>query len=423
MPASLAPAAETARIAIFSPASAKRPWRPELVPRDNGSVRAFLLLLSFLFATVARADPGCSDLAALEAAAYRGRLSDTEKVCLEAELATADPVARVDISFVLILHAYMTAEQETYVALMRRHLAQIHTTDPEVAYLYSTWLMKNQPTNHDEILQWAAVAMEGRTRWLDDRVGYVTIVRSIYDMLIQASMQRAIAYEQAYNADPNDATLQRLDRARRLARYYLVIATPCLHYGDCGPKFEVEIEGQTSCEDLEALHAKALVKRLHGDEVSCLKARWYRSQKPKFLDVLMTNADRDSEGTEWESLLAWHWNATAADDPVLAARHAQFLYRGGQNQLEVEIARWSELALSDRAALEKRLGRAGLGEMLQLRAESTRKLVEQAESAALMMPSEAATARVEHTRATASAAAADLKSFCTTYPKDCPQPP
>ena len=38
---------------------------------------------------------------------------------------------------------------------------------------------------------------------------------------------------------------------------------------------------------------------------------------------MMTQANTDPEGKSWEELMAWHWNLTGVDDPLLAYRYAE----------------------------------------------------------------------------------------------------
>jgi hypothetical protein len=288
-----------------------------------------LLVTLGLLALPALASADCGSIEVLEAHASAGKLTAEESSCVELALATADPIDRVDLSFVLILQALMSGDDAAYVAHLERHLASVHTTDPEVAYLYATWLQKHRPERTADVLHWADVAFAGRGRWVKDLRNYTTIVRSVWDLRIEASMRAAMTAEQAYAASPTPAKQEAMERARRAARYYMIAATPCLHYGDCGPRYEVEVEGQTSCEDLDAVERALSAGPLHPDTLSCLKARWYRNPRQRLLDLLAASADRAPDSTEWEALLAWHFNATGEEDAALAQRYQAFLEEAG----------------------------------------------------------------------------------------------
>jgi hypothetical protein len=349
----------------------------------------------------------CSDVELMKSHAFRGKLAPDEQACIEAALPTLDPAVRVDLSFALILQAYMTHDV-AYPDLMRRHLTEVHTTDPEVAYLYANWLKQNQPDNAGEILRWSRIAMAGRMRWADDPPGYVAIVRSLYDMLVESSLERAVQLEAVSDATPNPDNSLATDKAKREARYWLVVAAPCLHNGDCGPRFEVEVEGQTSCEDLDGYAVLARQGTLTEEPTRCLEARYERNPKDKVVGILMDAADHDPEGGAWEQLLAWHWDQTGADDPLLAARYASYLAAKGP-QAAADVWKWTQIALGDRPALTTAGGRPLVGHVLTIRATAAKQLAEAARG----------TDGADEAKERARAAAEDRDAWCQSA-RDCP---
>lgn len=312
--------------------------------------------------------------------AYRGRLGDETRTCLTAYIEVADPTARVQSSFVLIVDAYVSGDKERYGALMQTHLTKYHTTDAEVAYLYATHLWREGQSS-DTVLNWARVAMEGRRRWLKNRANYDRMVKALYDMMVQVSMERAIQVEAAYRAAPSQDNLDKMEAYRRQARYYLIVAAPCLHYGDCGPYFEVEVEGWAPCDDLVALEAAAKRGGVTAEHLACLRGKYRRPQSPqkRILGILMDQADTDGEGAIWEELMAWHWNLTGVDDPLLAYRYAEFLVDKGAEKSE-EALKWAEVALAGQEGFTGRTGRQALFRLHQLRIETAERILADAKT-------------------------------------------
>jgi len=305
----------------------------------------------------------CTDLDALELSAARRRLDPEMEACLEGLMGSGEVTVRARASFVLILSAYSGQDLEVYGERMRRHLSALHTTDAEVAYLFARYLWKKSaqtaaPPYTAEILRWSRVAMDGRTRWLHNRRNYDEMVRNLYDMLVQSSLQQAMVERRAFDAAPTDAQRLVADRAKRRARHYLIVAAPCLHKGECGPTFEVYVEGLRECDDLGPLENYARAGRLDDGHRACLRARFRRPASPKrrILDLLIEDADQQSDPGRFEFLLAWHWNLTDSDDPEMAYRFARWLSQHqGDGAL---LAQWSEAGLE--------ASRANVSEMTEL---------------------------------------------------------
>lgn len=345
------------------------------------AIAILLLAACLLCPRAARGESSpCGEPRDLEMDAYRGRLDDTTKACLETSIDSAAPLTRAAHSFVLIVDAYVSRDLTRYGQLMERHLAQYHTTDAEVAYLYANWLWRDRgPT--DAVLQWAKVALDGRRRWLANRANYDRMVRALYDMLVQVSMERALAVEQEVGPNPSPEAQARLEAYRRHAKYWLVIAAPCLHDGECGPYFEVEVEGWAPCDDLVAMDVLAKRGQLSDAHWTCLKSSFRKTAAPKrrILDVMATQADAVPEGAAWDDLLAWHWNVAGVEDPELAYRYAAYLSRQGGGSVEAtEILKWSAVALDAKQLFTGRTGKAAMVQLHDLRRETARRMLDRA---------------------------------------------
>ncbi len=371
-----------------------------------------LILIFFAWASPARA-LDCGEPSDMEMNAYRGKISDTDRKCLEKAIASDDPVARSEASFVLIVDAYVRGNGTEYGTLMKRHLTELHTTDAEVAYLYATWLWREGQSS-DEVLHWARVAMDSRRRWLHNRANYDRMVKALYDMMVQVSMERAIQVEQEYAGSPTATNRQRADAYKRQARYYLIVAAPCLHYGDCGPYFEVEVEGWAPCDDLVEMETMAKRGTVTNDHMSCLKSKYRKPQAPKkrILSIMMGQCNTDSEGKAWEELMAWHWNLTGVDDPLLAYNYAEFLVEHGAEDTE-EAMKWAQVALSREDGFTGRTGRQALQRLHDLRVATAQRMVEDAQAAMATEASPYNAKQVEVAQATLAKAERDKARYCT----------
>ena len=124
------------------------------------------LLLALLGWAVA-ADPAdlsaCRDLGALQEPAILRALTPAQIACLEARLRDeADPKARVASSLFLIYNAEGTAGWAT---LLRRHLEEIDTSDPDLCYLWALHLTRGGIENARDVIRWAEAALQNRSRW------------------------------------------------------------------------------------------------------------------------------------------------------------------------------------------------------------------------------------------------------------------
>jgi len=376
--------------------------------------RTLWLCILALFAYGSPALAGqCGDDGGLKLDAYRGKLTDGARGCLEDTVQTTEDTSlRAEYSFVLIVDAYTRDDQDTYGQLMRRHLSEFHTTDAEVAYLYANYLWKLQISG-DEAIHWARVALENRRRWLKNHNNYNSMVKKLYDMLVEVSMTRAAEVEKEYAADPTPANQERVDAYRRQARYWLIIAAPCLYYGDCGPYYDVEVEGWAPCDDLVALEAEAKRGRINGDLRACLRAKYRKPQSPKsrILGILMNQADTDAEGKLWEELMAWHWNITGSDDALLAFRYAEYLVVQGSDEAE-DAMRWAKVALQQKDTLRGRSGRQAINKLHTLRIETAERMVLDAEERQRMDPSALNQQAIAEARAQLAEAQEDRRAYC-----------
>jgi len=376
--------------------------------------RTFTLCIAALFIAASPARAGqCGDDGGLKLDAYRGKLTAGARTCLEKTvLDTEDLSLRAEYSFVLIVDAYSRDDQDTYGQLMQRHLSTFHTTDAEVAYLYANYLWKLQISG-DDAMHWARVALENRRRWLKNRTNYNNMVKKLYDMLVEISMVRAVDVEKEYAANPTVEGSERVDAYRRQARYWLIIAAPCLYYGDCGPYFDVEIEGWAPCDDLVALEADAKRGRVNADLQSCLRSKYRRPQsaKSRILAILMQQADTDDEGKQWEELMAWHWNITGSDDALLAYRYAEYLVVRGADEAE-DAMRWAKVALQQKDTLRGRSGRAAIVKLHVLRVETAKRMLLDAEATAERDPSALHRDAVTSAQSLLDEAQRDYRAYC-----------
>lgn len=361
----------------------------------------------------------CGEASDLEMDAYRGKIGADIRACLEKAVEGGDPVARSEASFILIVDSYVRGNGTEYGNLMKRHLTKIHTTDAEVAYLYATWLWR-EGQNTDEVLHWARVAMDSRRRWLHNRANYDRMVKALYDMMVQVSMERAIAVEQEYAAAPTATNKQKAEAYKRQARYYLIIAAPCLHYGDCGPYYQVEVEGWAPCDDLVQMETLAKRGQVTDDHMACLKGKYRKPQAPKkrILTILMDQANTDSEGKAWEELMAWHWNLTGVDDPLLAYNYAQWLVEHGAEDTE-EAMKWAQVALAREDGFTGRTGRQALERLHTLRVATAQRLVSDAEATLEQDPSAFNQQALVDAKATLKKALKDRDDYCKEH--DCPK--
>jgi hypothetical protein len=335
-----------------------------------------ILMLMFWLASPAHA-AGCDEPLQLEAVSYIGGLSARQEACLQDVLTTTDPETRAQVSFMLIIHAYMKGEEDVYEERMRTHLTQFHTRDAEVAYLYATWL-KDEMRHGEELIKWAKVALEGRFRWLHNRNNYIRMVQSLYDMLNEACLVAAAKAQVRMEQSPSETNRTVFETKKQRARYYLIVSGPCLYKGDCFPKYDVEIEGAATCADLYDLAARAEHGKVTPDELACLRAKYRRptTNKRRVLEVMSSNAKTDESGRQFEALLEWHHRMTGETEPNLAADYAGYLINQGPIAAKDAIT-WADVALTANETL--RGGTEQRGELYALRVAAARALVHWAE--------------------------------------------
>jgi hypothetical protein len=385
-----------------------------LCPAYNGVVHLLFLILWWLLPVATSATP-CGDFGDLKMDGPGNPLSAQTVACLEDTIKDGDPIARSQASFVLIVHAHSQGDQ-TRGALMKRHLTELHTTDAEVAYLYARYLWSDGHAS-DEVLHWARVAMDSRRRWLHNRVNYDRMVKSLYDLMVQVSMERAIQIEQAYAADPSKANRERADAYKRQARYYLIVAAPCLHYGDCGPYFDVEVEGWAPCDDLVEMETLAKQGEASPEHMSCLKSKYRKSQAPKkrILTIMLTQANFDTDGKHWDELLAWHWNLTGLDTALLAYHYAEWLVNQ-ESQDSEEALKWAQIALNQDGGLTGRSGRQALTRLHELRVATAMRLQEDAKIQYAEIKDAHHKLLLAGANATVQKVLADQKVYCAENP-------
>jgi hypothetical protein len=321
----------------------------------------------------------CGALDTLEQAALKGNMATPTRDCIDENMWLVDPGTRVRMSFVLIVDAYAKREIKRYVEMVERHLGSIHTTDADVAYLYALHLSEAGPAMGEEVVRWANVALANRNQWLENHRTYRVMVRSLYNIRNESSMERAILAKKWYRAEATPESQRRLEQYQKRARYYLAVSGPCLVQGDCGPHFVVEVDEQTAeCEELDHLERKAKANTITDEEVDCLKWRYPKtgSRKARILSILAAWADKADEAPTWEALMSWHRNETGYDSAWLAYRYADHLGKKGE-LYALEVIRWSTIAFEHRDQLEGQKYEQEMYGLLKLRVQAAEDLVRQ----------------------------------------------
>ncbi len=333
-------------------------------------MRGCVLLWLAALPLVASANP-CGDAEDLKGQALRQELSDENRTCLEASVRGGAGLAiRSANSFVLIVDAYARRDLEEHAQLMRRHLTGVHTGDAEVAFMYADHLNRHAGAS-DEVLRWARVAMDGHRRWLHNRANHDKMMKHLWELRVEVSMLRAVEVAAEYQADPSPANKTRIDAYRRQARVILVEAAPCLHYGECGPYYEVEVEGYADCDNLDAMSLRADHGQLTSAEQGCLRSKYRRRGAPKsrILAMLADQADAEagSKGEDsWNELLDWQGEVAGLEDPLLASRYADFLLDHDWARTQ-EALEWADGALDKEGVLTGRAGREAIARLHRLR--------------------------------------------------------
>lgn len=317
----------------------------------------------------------CGDFEDLESTAFKSKLTEEQRTCLEDFVNKAEPHAATRASFVLITNAFMGGEQDVYAALLRRHITLVNTTDADVAYMYAI-LLEQEKASPFERLRWIRVAIENRVQWAKQARVYRERMKRLYQMRIEAGLETLIIAEKRNNENPTTLNSERVATYRERAQYWTQVAAPCLVYDDCGPYWDVEVIEDNVCEDLETFDGPAKVGKLTEQEVSCLKGRWIRLplNRARVMGLLVANADGSEDPTVWDHLLTWYHNETGQHDAKLALTHARYLSKRGEVYAS-EVIRWSQVVVDQGPELTGRRHKGMLGESLVIRVRAQKQLV------------------------------------------------
>lgn len=111
----------------------------------------------------------CGEPAALQGAARTGRLSATQRTCVEDVLgSTSDRASREELSRTLIDDAYARGQRGLWVQLVERHLREIDQKDPEICYQYGLHLYQ-RAHKYEIAIEWANMALEHEYRWPEEQ--------------------------------------------------------------------------------------------------------------------------------------------------------------------------------------------------------------------------------------------------------------
>lgn len=126
----------------------------------------------------------CGPLDELEPEAAEGRLSTDTIACLDHALRLAGKQTTKDaLSRLLMADAWAKGDLHRWEGAVRRHLLEIDSSDPDLAYLLAVRLRKQGPATAFEAIRFAELALENRARWgaevHAERVGTLLRLRAL----------------------------------------------------------------------------------------------------------------------------------------------------------------------------------------------------------------------------------------------------
>lgn len=131
---------------------------------------------------------GCDDLVALEPAALMGKLSESQKVCLEGRISSASTITQKDkISRVLLINAEASGNRKEWEKLARRHLEQFDRSDPNLCFKYAQHLSRGGVGRAWGVIKWSDYALENKSQW--SGTTYKTRVYALYQLKAEAAMK------------------------------------------------------------------------------------------------------------------------------------------------------------------------------------------------------------------------------------------
>jgi hypothetical protein len=174
---------------------------------------------------VSEAIAPCGDLQKLEPNAAMGRLKDGQIRCLDRTQREADlQTVKRKVSLVLMLDAYAKNDLHRWEGIVRRHLAEVDQSDPDICYAFARYLSTKGPDYMDEAIRWADVALDNRQSW-GSGDAFVTKVMTLHKIKAVSAHKEWRYLSERYTLEPDDALDERVKETRNktktLARAWL----------------------------------------------------------------------------------------------------------------------------------------------------------------------------------------------------------
>jgi hypothetical protein len=206
-----AKAAEEARLAAVAAEEARKKAEEE--------ARAKAAASTAVVVTRPPADGTCEP-AAVEPLALLGQLAEAQIACLEAKVvdAATKQTDKNKYSRLLIGNAFAKNDRSAYETLVRRHLEEIDSSDPDMCYKYALHLSKLGPASAPGAIRWSETALENRSVWTGDT--YTTRVFALYKFRAAAAQALWQKAEAGYAADASDGNKATVEKWRNQTKTY-----------------------------------------------------------------------------------------------------------------------------------------------------------------------------------------------------------
>jgi hypothetical protein len=169
-------------------------------------------------------DDSCTDLFKLQDQALAGTLREGQIACLEERIVEDKLMTdKEKVSRVLLVDAEAKKDLVRWEALMRRHLADIDQSDPDLCFKYTIYLSRKGMENADEVIIWGSRALERKDNW-SGRL-YEKKVFALHQLRAEAGMHLWQQAEQHYleerSLQSEEASNQARGKAKEFARAWL----------------------------------------------------------------------------------------------------------------------------------------------------------------------------------------------------------
>ncbi len=165
-------------------------------------------------------DDSCAELPKLEPQAILGQLTPGQIGCLEKRVGDAaeKQTDRNRVSRLLMGNSFAKGDKNEWERLVKRHLEEIDSSDPDICYKYALHLSKLGPGSAHGVIRWSETALENRSVWSGDT--YTSRVTSLYKFRSAAGQALWQKAEGAYAQDPNDVNKGAVDKWRNATKTY-----------------------------------------------------------------------------------------------------------------------------------------------------------------------------------------------------------